>query len=1102
MSDTGELRRTIPDGYTDVGPNQRMKGDGSISASHGATTYDVAHDAVFKQLKDQAKKYMAKCKHLPKDKQMEELVAWEKRQLGPHSEAQERAYTSFMTENGGKRIPVGELIDRGTLGCAERAHLLKLLADENIGSGYAKLVRGDGTGSKKSNHLWVETGEGKNTTIWDASREKHKLSHEQTKNTYTAESHLPEYGHTVKPDDLKPGEPVQGSPGWRYSKDQPKDAKFVSVVHDAHKSFSTHNKEYFEEFKKANPQLDKSGPKEGKTVKIPGPNGKLSDGYVIRKIDEKTGQVDLVKPDGLKLTVSKDRLYKHLPALHGSIGDNDAQMWVEEMKNDFRTTAHVLATEGGPANSIIKDSVKQHLLNEFHSTQPMTVEALQDLLDIAEKYKLSNANLHHAIIARLKQDLTNPANTADVVEKLQALSKSGTVESALSTALSAQKSSFRTTIDELTEHAQRIIQSVDPKNPQSIKDALSVVSFTNQVFNSTNAAGLKARLQNTKALLESDVIGNSESLKNTVLQRCISGGVKDMAAAVKAADTLISKLGPAVSTATKDSIKAKLGRIIVNSDNNLQQNLTANLNALSAHTAQSLNERFNQLAHTMDQVKHNKSLESQIIEAALNPKVSNLALKEVGNVANTSTNIMDIVRATSGMDDKTIRSIQTELDTRIAECLKTAHKNNLSDIRDMHANLGDTLAVLNKLSAYPAGDQRCPTIVQFCELHLKAPDSNINFHAVTNPDAHPDGLNAYLKWARESSETSVRSSAKGHVYEESLLRSCQNRLKALHDPNWVCVGSPKGSEADHLGMDIVFLNLKTKEMIGQDAASSAEVQANKEAQKKPWATYIEGEQKWDINNNKYYHFDDAKIDTYLDQILTVEGRKNPAHTPPPVWNLDLFKGTAELRDSLALPSFSAASKTVHAKMQTFYEMLEFKRDMYKSHWESHGLTGDVIDYLKKKAQDACSFAATMDNVLATFNKKLKDLDEKTIDTMTKRLDEESRLDTPIHSKYSLKRIRDDNGQIKIDDFNTETNNIEVHFDKNGNVFANLKGHRQGQREFTDGEERGWKTPPLEQLYPELAKRLRKKAGHDSKLLAQLWQNVLVKSLNSKPAKRK
>ncbi len=378
MAETGELRRSIPDGYTDVGPNQHMNADGSISAARGATTYDAAHDTVLQQFKADAKTYINRFKqehpNASKDEQMQELIRWEKRRLGEQTKSQEKQYTSFMSESGGKRVPVGELIDRGHLGCAERAHLLKLIADENIGKDYARVVRGDGTGAKASNHMWVETGDGNGTTIWDASRKQSKLSKETAGDKYIAESHLPGYGHGVRADQIRPGEPVRGSPGWKFEKTQPKNKDFVAVVHDAHMSVSTKDKQAFEKFKSANPELAQSGLEIGKTVKVPGPDGKLQDGYQIRHINKETGEIELVKPDGHRLTLPKEQLYKHLPTLKGGEKKSDIQTAIYESWGNLHEQLQLAEEFAG----LPKDQ-------SAHIDQILNVQSINSMIEAAEK---------------------------------------------------------------------------------------------------------------------------------------------------------------------------------------------------------------------------------------------------------------------------------------------------------------------------------------------------------------------------------------------------------------------------------------------------------------------------------------------------------------------------------------------------------------------------------------------------------------------------------------------------------------------------------------------------------------------------------------------
>lgn len=234
MANNGELNRPIPDGYTDIGSKHKMNADGTISTPRGATTYDATNDRTFRQFKESAKTHITRFKNehpfASLDEQMEELINWEKQKLGAQTSEQEEVYTSFMLQNGSKRVPIGQLIKYGYLGCSERAHLLKILADENIEQGYARIVRGDGTGNKTSTHVWVQTGENKSTTIWDSNNTNHKLEKSTTGNKYHAESAIPGRENGITESQVSPGQPVKDRPGWHYASDQPKNSKFVSIV--------------------------------------------------------------------------------------------------------------------------------------------------------------------------------------------------------------------------------------------------------------------------------------------------------------------------------------------------------------------------------------------------------------------------------------------------------------------------------------------------------------------------------------------------------------------------------------------------------------------------------------------------------------------------------------------------------------------------------------------------------------------------------------------------------------------------------------------------------------------------------------------------------
>ncbi|MBX9568389.1 MAG: hypothetical protein K2X77_05810 [Candidatus Obscuribacterales bacterium] len=308
------IQNKIEDGFTDAGAGQKAGPDGKIHSARAGIVYDSGSDSVLRNFRLEAKNHLdayraqfqAENHRLPgNDEVMNEAVRWQQKVLGPQTVKQEQEYTSLISRNAGHRIPVGELINRNILGCAQRAVLLKVVADDNIATGYAKLVRGDGTADRAINHMWVESGSNKNAKIWDSSSETIVAAKKSFDKIYGAGAILkPRIEHLVKP-----GAQVDWAPNWRYHKSQPDDKKLVTVVHDEHIFLSKNDKSVYATLVEENPGVDL---KPGALVRFEGDAG-----YQIRLKD--SGGLELFKPDAIKLTVPRSELFRQLPELSARV---------------------------------------------------------------------------------------------------------------------------------------------------------------------------------------------------------------------------------------------------------------------------------------------------------------------------------------------------------------------------------------------------------------------------------------------------------------------------------------------------------------------------------------------------------------------------------------------------------------------------------------------------------------------------------------------------------------------------------------------------------------------------------------------------------------
>lgn len=303
-------------GFTDAGAGRYISKDGSFSAPRSATTVDLANDQALKQTLAKAEQHMQKFKGMSQAKREEELTKFvqgvftpnPKLSLGENQRLTDALYMQMMNQNQGKRIPLGEFIQRKTGGCAQQAILLKVLGDELVPEAKFALVRGNGSdGGNVLNHVWIESASGKifdpRQRIYGEAKSQHLATHKAG----DAMGKEAKSGVTSPEQTFQPGSRVGigNDNGWKVQQVL-NDGKTVEVSHDGATKISSR------ELAKANPSLRLQI---NEAVVLPSKDGKLDTGWKIRHIDRKTGDVVLYKEDAVRIKIPKDQLSRHLPEM-------------------------------------------------------------------------------------------------------------------------------------------------------------------------------------------------------------------------------------------------------------------------------------------------------------------------------------------------------------------------------------------------------------------------------------------------------------------------------------------------------------------------------------------------------------------------------------------------------------------------------------------------------------------------------------------------------------------------------------------------------------------------------------------------------------------
>ncbi|MBX9696244.1 MAG: FHA domain-containing protein, partial [Cyanobacteria bacterium] len=320
-----EVALRLEDGFTNAGTGRHINGDGSFSGPRAATVVDRANDPVLRKTVDEAREHMQQYSHLTPQEQAAKLAEFVRQKLssgvptlpGENSQRMlDDMYSTFMSDNAGKRVHLGEFIDKGIGSCTQQAMLMKVLADELLPGAQVTLVRGNGTGEGTAiNHMWTSIKfDGNEPRIYDprnpGTGDSGIGTDSKDYNRYRSGADLPlgvRLGVDVETPQLKPGQSLDGLgyDGWKVRST----GEFGEVEITRDKVVRT-----------AADKIVKEGDapvKVGDEVAIRSKGGGKEEGFKVVGVDPDSGEYILRKPDGISMTVRQSELSRSAPEMAG-----------------------------------------------------------------------------------------------------------------------------------------------------------------------------------------------------------------------------------------------------------------------------------------------------------------------------------------------------------------------------------------------------------------------------------------------------------------------------------------------------------------------------------------------------------------------------------------------------------------------------------------------------------------------------------------------------------------------------------------------------------------------------------------------------------------
>ncbi len=312
MSAKGEIAGALSDGFTMAGAGRYISADGSFSAPWAATVVNNS-DRVLNQTSAEAAAYLKQFHDRPVSEQAAKLTEFVANKFKNSAEldgydsrklADDRLM-SFLSQNAGVRVELGEFLDRGIGGCTQQALLLKTIGDRLLPEANFKLVSGNGSDAGNiRNHVWIESGE----NIYDPRQEIYGENKSLHKGTHKAASEMDARDRLTLPAvqaSIQAGDHVAFSndSGWKV-RDISSDGKYALISHDAAITLRV------SDLAKINPEFKLAI---GQEVSLRRADGSYDHGWVFRGLDSRTQDAVIYKPDAIRQKVRTDSLSRNLP---------------------------------------------------------------------------------------------------------------------------------------------------------------------------------------------------------------------------------------------------------------------------------------------------------------------------------------------------------------------------------------------------------------------------------------------------------------------------------------------------------------------------------------------------------------------------------------------------------------------------------------------------------------------------------------------------------------------------------------------------------------------------------------------------------------------
>ncbi len=418
--ESGQVRGKLQEGFQSVSGETRVGPDGNwTDPNRPGIVYDRAGDAVLRDTIAEAHAKFDQFRNDPK-KLAEALAAFSKEKMEPagwSSKHVDDADAMFRSQNGNKRILLGDYIQRAALGegagaCQPQAMLMKILGDNfgldvSMSTGYLGKVPSGGLPAGFSpNHAFTELHLKGENLVYDPRNNILGTEIDQLANLTPAREFGTGEAAIAKPEqfNLKRGDAItHDDMQWRLSDEKPANSGDLVIRRDGITSIAAD-------------QLAQSNPgrtaKIGEEYEIPLGSGGLKDGGWIVQGTNSDGTIRLSKVDGVKLEVSPNTLASENPQIARALGrDNQVlrsspnelslvKRQLDSVENKLRSS------ELSPADRIeFMNAVKA----ELRAADPREYQALAKKLDLVPQLD----QIAPALKQLLELRATNPGINLD-----------------------------------------------------------------------------------------------------------------------------------------------------------------------------------------------------------------------------------------------------------------------------------------------------------------------------------------------------------------------------------------------------------------------------------------------------------------------------------------------------------------------------------------------------------------------------------------------------------------------------------------------------------------------------------------------------------------